>query len=288
MARRSGRAPNAGSQPSLMSWSFAAWVTSRVMLWAFSWSRTRLSIRSTISRISSTRQAAEDDRCVDPVQELGPEAVLQLRGDLVLHQLVGLLAPPAALVVRDRPEAEGRVGLELLRAEVRGHDDDRVPEVDPATLGVRQLPVLEDLEQDVEHLGVGLLDLVEEHDRVALAPDRLGQLAALVEPDVAGRGTDEPGDVVALHELAHVDLDEGVLAAEHELGEGLGELGLPDAGGAEEDERADRALRVLEAGAGASDGLGDDLDRLLLADDAVVQGRPPCAGVARSPPRRCG
>ena len=67
-------------------------------------------------------------------------------------------------------------------------------------------------------------------DAVVLAADRLGQLAALVEPDVAGRCPDEPADVVALHELAHVDLDERVLAAEHELGEGLGELRLPDAG----------------------------------------------------------
>ena len=122
---------------------------------------------------------------------------------------------------------------------------------------------------------------------VVLAADRLGQLAALVEADVAGRRADEAADVVALHELAHVDLDERVLAAEHELGERLGELRLPDAGRAEEDERADRALRVLEAGAGAADGLGDDLDRLLLADDPLVEVRPPSGAGARTPPGRC-
>ena len=120
---------------------------------------------------------------------------------------------------------------ELLRADVAGHDDDRVAEVDAAALRIGQVAVLEDLEQDVEDLGVGLLDLVEEHDRVALAPHRLGQLAALVEADVAGRGADQARHVVALHELAHVDLDERVLAAEHELGERSGELGLADAGG---------------------------------------------------------
>ena len=37
--------------------------------------------------------------------------------------------------------------------------------------------------------------------------------------------------------------------AEHELGEVAGEEGLADAGGAEEEERADRAARVLEVGA---------------------------------------
>ena len=126
----------------------------------------------------------------------------------------------------DLPEAERGVRLELLGPEVAGHDDDAVAEVDPAALGVRQVAVLEDLQQDVEHLRVGLLDLVEQDDRVALAADRLGQLATLVEADVAGRRADQAADVVALHELAHVDLDQGVLAAEHELGEGLGQLRL--------------------------------------------------------------
>ena len=68
-----------------------------------------------------------------------------------------------------------------------------VAEVDPAALGVGQVPVLQDLEQDVEDLRVGLLDLVEQHDRVALAADRLGQLAALVEADVARRRADQRG-----------------------------------------------------------------------------------------------
>ena len=47
---------------------------------------------------------------------------------------------------------------------------------------------------------------------------------------------------------------------------------FPTPVGPEEDERADRSLRILETGPGAADGLGDDLDRLLLADDPVVQG----------------
>src|SRR4029077_14333769 len=91
------------------------------------------------------------------------------------------------------------------------------------------------------------------------------------EPDVAWGRSHEPAHVVALHELAHVDLDERVLAAEHELGNRLRELRLPDTRGAEEDERADRALRVLEAGPGPADGLRDRRDRLVLADDPVVE-----------------
>ena len=57
---------------------------------------------------------------------------------------------------------------------------------------------------------------------------------------------------------------------EQEFGERLGQLGLADAGGAEEQEGAERAVRVLQAGAGAADGGGDGLDRILLADDALA------------------
>src|SRR5207248_4387482 len=47
--------------------------------------------------------------------------------------------------------------------------------------------------------------------------------------------------------------------------------GLADAGGAEEQERADRAIGVLQPGARAAQRGGDRLDRLVLADDAFVQ-----------------
>ena len=52
------------------------------------------------------------------------------------------------------------VGLDPLRAQVAGHDDHRVLEVRGAALGVRQAPVVEDLQQEVEDVRVGLLDLV--------------------------------------------------------------------------------------------------------------------------------
>ena len=61
------------------------------------------------------------------------------------------------------------------------------------------------------------------------------------------------------------------LVVEQERGERLGELGLADAGGAQEDERADRPVRVLQAGARAPHRRGDGLDGLALADHALGQ-----------------
>ncbi len=103
---------------------------------------------------------------------------------------------------------------------------------------------------------------VEQEHAVRLAPHGLGELAALVVADVARRRAHEPRHGVLLHVLGHVDTDHRVLVAEQELGERAGQLGLADPGRAEEDERAGRALGVLQAGARAADGLRDDLDRL--------------------------
>ncbi len=158
-----------------------------------------------------------------------------------------------------------------MRAEVGGHDEDGVLEVDGAALGVGEAAVVEDLQEHVEDVGVRLLDLVEEDDRVGAAADGLGELAALVVADVAGRRADEARDGVLLHVLGHVDADHGGLVVEEELGEGAGGLGLADAGGAEEDEAADGALGVAEAGAAAADGVGDGGERGVLADDALAQ-----------------
>jgi hypothetical protein len=110
------------------------------------------------------------------------------------------------------------------------HDDDGVAEVHGASLPVREPAVVEHLQQDVEHIRVGLLDLVHQDHGVRPAADGLGQVTALLVADIAGRRADESGHGVLLHELGHVDADHGLLGVEHELGQGLAQLGLADAG----------------------------------------------------------
>ena len=79
----------------------------------------------------------------------------------------------------------------MLAAEVAGHDHDGVLEVDRPALRVGQPAVVEKLEEDVEHLRMGLLDLVEEDHGVWPAADGLGELTGFVVADVAGRGADQ-------------------------------------------------------------------------------------------------
>ncbi len=92
-------------------------------------------------------QPVEHHDLVDAVEELGLEVVAHHVHD---HALVGAAA------------------------EVARHDEHGVGEVDGATLAVGEAAVVEQLEQHVEHVGVGLLDLVEQHDRVraGAAPPR--------------------------------------------------------------------------------------------------------------------
>ena len=167
-------------------------------------------------------------------------------------------------------EPERRL-LQVGGTEVRRHDDHGVLEVDRATLRVGETAVFQDLQQRVEDVGVGLFDLVEQHDRERLAAHGFGELAAFVVTDVAGRRTDEPRHRVLLHVLRHVELDHRGLVTEQELGERLRGLGLADTGRAQEDERTTRALRVLEAGTRTTDRLRHRLDRVVLTDDALVQ-----------------
>jgi hypothetical protein len=80
-----------------------------------------------------------------------------------------------------------------------------------------ELPLLQHLQQDVEHVRVRLLDLVEQDDRVGPAADLLGEKPALLVAHVSRRRSDQTGHVVLLHEVGHVDPDQGVLVAEQEL-----------------------------------------------------------------------
>ena len=118
---------------------------------------------------------------------------------------------------------------------------------------------------------MGLLHLVEQDHRVGSAPDRFCELAALFVAHVARRCADQSADGVLLHVLAHVDAHHRLVAVEQLRSQGLGELGLANAGGAEEQERGDRAVGIAQAGAGALDRIGHGRHGLGLTDHAGVQ-----------------
>src|SRR5207245_4609910 len=147
-----------------------------------------------------TAKRLEDDDLIDAIKEF--------RTEVLPHRLQHQALPISLGQVRI---------LQQVAPEVRRHDDDRVAEVNRPALAVREAAILEDLQQDVEHIRVRLLDLVKENHAVGPAAHRLGELAAFLIANVARRRTDEPGDRVLFHVLRHVDTHHGLLVVELQI-----------------------------------------------------------------------
>src|SRR3954447_1170570 len=94
------------------------------------------------------RQRVEDDHGVDAVEELGPESLLELARDLFPHPVILTRLGPFLIFLDG--ETEVHIPRDLLRTNVRRHDDDRIAEVDLPPLRVREITVLHDLEKHVE------------------------------------------------------------------------------------------------------------------------------------------
>ena len=124
------------------------------------------------------------------------------------------------------------------------------------------------LQQHVVDVRMRLLDLVEQQHAVRLLGDSLGQQTALVETDIARRRTDQARHSVALHVLGHVETDQ---FDAQDVGQLLGHFGLAHAGGAAEQEAADRLVGLAQARAGHLDGSGQGVDGRLLAEHHALQ-----------------
>ena len=99
-------------------------------------------------------EALETDRRVEAVAELGREQALDR---------LGVLAFPTGAA-----EAHHRLG-HVGGAGVGRHDQDDIAEVDRLAVVVGEFAVVHHLEEDVEHVRMGFLDLVEEAGRRAAA-----------------------------------------------------------------------------------------------------------------------
>ena len=71
--------------------------------------------------------------------------------------------------------------------------------------------------------------------------------------------------------FTHVNADHGLLVVEQKQGQGLGQFGFADPGGAHEQKGTDRTVFVLQSGAVASHGFGHGLHGGILTDDPTVQ-----------------
>jgi hypothetical protein len=130
-----------------------------------------------------------------------------------------------------------------LGTRIGGHDDDHVAEVGLAPVVIGQGAMVHDLQQDIEHIRMGLLDLIQEQHRMRLFGDRFGEQSTLVKTHISRGSTYQTADRMALHVLRHVKADQ--LDA-HDEGELFGCFGFAHTGGAAEEEGADGFIRLAQ------------------------------------------
>jgi hypothetical protein len=164
--------------------------------------------------------------------------------------------------------AADRPGGQFPRADVRRHQKDDLAEVGLLAVRVGQRAVVHDLQQDVEDVRVGLLDLVEQQNGVGRLADRLGQQPAPIEPDVSRGRADQPRDRVSLHVFGHVEAQE---RDPEDLGEAASGLGLADPGRSGQEEAADRLVAVSQSRAGDLDRADQAVDRVILPEHDLLQ-----------------
>ena len=75
-------------------------------------------------------------------------------------------------------------------AQVAGHDNQRILKVHAAALAIGQAAIVQNLQQHIEHIRMGLFDFVQQDDAVGVTAYSLGQLTALIIAHIAWRGAD--------------------------------------------------------------------------------------------------
>ena len=157
------------------------------------------------------------------------------------------------------------------RAEVGCQDNNGIFEIDGTSLRVGNSAVIEYLQQDIEDIRVCLFDFIEQDNRIWLSADSFGQLTAFFISDISGRRTDQARYRIFFHIFRHIDADQIFLVIKQGRCQCLCQLGFADTGRAEEQERTDGTVRVLNACTRTQDGFGDTLDCFILSDDALMQ-----------------
>ena len=138
-------------------------------------------------------------------------------------------------------------------------------------LVIRQAAIIEDLQQHVEHIRMGFLDLIQQHDRIGASPNGLGQFPAFFVTDITGRC---PMSLLTLCRSINSLISMRTMAfssSKRTSARALQSSVFPTPVGPKENERPNRPIRVLQPAATATHGVRDGLDRLILTDNSEMQ-----------------
>src|SRR5699024_10429990 len=113
-------------------------------------------------------QAAENHRFINAVDEFRTEVLSELAQYRRTHFLVII----------------GEI-LDELRADIRGHNDNGISKINGASFGVCKTSIIQNLQENVEYVGVCFFDLVKENYRIRTAANLLGEVSAFVVANIS-------------------------------------------------------------------------------------------------------
>ncbi len=168
--------------------------------------------------------------------------------------------------------------VHLGSAQVRGHHDDALRQIDAAIVAQSQRRLVENAQQQLPQGVRGLLDLVEQQDRelqllgVPLVERFLRQQRmSLTMAEIARRRANQLGDLVRVLELRAVNLDASMGVTEKRLGHGFHHTRLAGAGRPQKQKISHRPTRRIQPGEKHLIDLGDLFHGRILADDLPPQ-----------------
>src|SRR6266704_1780062 len=167
-------------------------------------------------------ETLEDDDVVNPVQELRFEVCPQGFTNILFGH-------------RD--------------TDVRCHDQNRVLEIYGSSFTVCQAAIIKDLEHDVPDVRMGLLNFVEQNDRIRPPPYTLGKVSAFFIADISRRRSNQTGHRMLLHVFGHIHANHRPFIVEKEFGQRARGFSLSDTCRSQEHEDTNRPMRILEPGA---------------------------------------
>ena len=102
-------------------------------------------------------QLVEHDDFINPVEELRLKEAFHLIHHPVLHEIV------ICLGIACHAESKTLGGYDVFRSRIACHDDDGILKVNLTALGIRDMTVVQHLEQDIEYVRMGLLYLIKKN-----------------------------------------------------------------------------------------------------------------------------
>ena len=115
------------------------------------------------------------------------------------------------------------------------------------------------------------LNFIEQHNRVGVTAHAFCQLSTFLIAHIARRRADQSRRVETLRIFAHVDTNQGILTAKHELSQFLGEISLTNTRRTEEHKYTDGVVGILQTHTVPLDRLHHFVDGLILGNHGVLQ-----------------